>query len=137
MDIGQSIKARETAVKESDVETAVAFYHPQVVMFDVVKDFQYQGTDALRLRLREWLGNLARVIDFEIQLIHLEQESALAWCATKNHVVAETLQGDKLDMWWRETVCYVKDTGKWLIRHVHSSVPFDPATGKASIDLKP
>ena len=115
----------------------MAFYHPLVVSFDVVKNFLYQGNDALRLRLREWLGSLSKVIDFEIQVMHVEQESSIAWCATKNHVVAEMIQGGKLDMWWRETTCYVKESDQWLIRHTHSSVPFDPATGKASVDLQP
>nr|WP_240646536.1 nuclear transport factor 2 family protein [Chitinophaga rhizosphaerae] len=115
----------------------MACYHPQVVSFDVVKNFSYRGTGALRLRLQEWLGTLAKVIDFEIQVIHVEQESSIAWCATENHVVAEMVQGGKLDMWWRETTCYIKESDQWLIRHTHSSVPFDPSTGKASVDLKP
>lgn len=137
MDLLQFIKARETAVKEMDLEAVIAFYHPLAVAFDVVNDFQLQGSDALMERLREWLGSLAKVIDFEILAIHTEQERNTAWCATKNHVVAETTQGGKLDMWWRETACYVKNGEKWLIRHAHSSVPFNAATGKAEVDLKP
>jgi len=40
-------------------------------------------------------------------------------------------------MWWRETACYRKVEGEWLITHQHSSVPFDVESGKASLDLKP
>jgi hypothetical protein len=40
-------------------------------------------------------------------------------------------------MYWRETLNWQKTDGTWKIRHTHSSVPFDPATGMASTQLKP
>ena len=39
-------------------------------------------------------------------------------------------------MWWRATVCCRKLDGKWMISHVHSSVPFDTEIDKASLGLK-
>jgi ketosteroid isomerase-like protein len=35
------------------------------------------------------------------------------------------------------TVCLRKIGGKWTVTHEHNSVPFDPETGKPSLDLKP
>ena len=40
-------------------------------------------------------------------------------------------------MWVRTTVCFRKIDGTWLITHEHNSVPFNPETGKASLDLAP
>jgi hypothetical protein len=34
------------------------------------------------------------------------------------------------------TVRYRKVRGSWMIVHDHNSVPFDPKTGKASLDLE-
>jgi ketosteroid isomerase-like protein len=40
-------------------------------------------------------------------------------------------------MCWRATVCYRKIYGSWMVTHEHNSVPFDPQTGKASLNLEP
>ena len=40
-------------------------------------------------------------------------------------------------MWIRATLCYRKIDGKWMVTHEHVSVPFDPESGQASLDLKP
>jgi ketosteroid isomerase-like protein len=40
-------------------------------------------------------------------------------------------------MWVRATTCYRKVDGAWKIVHEHQSVPFDPHTGAASLDLAP
>lgn len=61
----------------------------------------------------------------------------MAFGHSLDHVSATTTAGGKLDMWWRETACYRKFDGRWLITHQHSSVPFDVESGKASLDLKP
>jgi ketosteroid isomerase-like protein len=60
-----------------------------------------------------------------------------AFCHSLNHVIGTKTDGEKLDMWWRETACWRKLDGKWRITHVHRSVPLDTETGTASLDLKP
>jgi ketosteroid isomerase-like protein len=43
-----------------------------------------------------------------------------------------------MEMWFRATVCFRKNGGKWLVTHEHASVPFYPDdTMKAATDLKP
>jgi ketosteroid isomerase-like protein len=46
--------------------------------------------------------------------------------------------GEKVDMWLRETLCFRKIDGKWKITHEHESVPFYmDGSFKAAVDLKP
>jgi ketosteroid isomerase-like protein len=52
-------------------------------------------------------------------------------------VVGTLFDGTRLDMWWRSTAGFRKIDGRWRITHEHNSVPFDPQTGKASLDLEP
>lgn len=40
-------------------------------------------------------------------------------------------------MWVRATLGYRRIDGAWRIVHDHESVPFDPGTGRALIDLEP
>jgi len=40
-------------------------------------------------------------------------------------------------MWIRVTLCFGKVDGKWMVTHEHVSVPFEPQSGQASLDLEP
>ena len=39
--------------------------------------------------------------------------------------------------WFREAFGYGRSGGRWVVTHQHSSVPFDMASGKASLGLEP
>ena len=60
-----------------------------------------------------------------------------AFSHSLNHVSATTKDGRELDMFWRATMCFRNAGGRWTVTHEHSSVPFDMASGKALLDLKP
>ncbi len=46
--------------------------------------------------------------------------------------------GEKVDMWLRETLCFRKIDGRWLVTHEHASVPFYmDGSERAALDLKP
>ena len=125
------------AVRAKNVDEAVSNYAPDVLSFDVVDPLRYFGAEAIRKRLEEWFSSFQGSIGLEIRDLSITVGEALAFSHCLNHVSATTTDGRKLDMWWRETACYRKIEGKWLITHQHSSVPFDVETGKASLDLKP
>jgi len=52
-------------------------------------------------------------------------------------VSGSTTSGGKVDMWVRATACLRRDGAGWRIVHEHNSAPFDPASGKAALDIKP
>ncbi len=136
-EIQQLIDKRITAVKNSDVEEAVSCYSPDVISYDVVGKLKYVGIDAIKKRLKEWLSTLSEIVDFEIVDVKINSGTDVAFCSSLNHINATNSNGNKLDMFWRETTCYVKINGTWKITHTHSSVPFDAETGLASTGLKP
>jgi ketosteroid isomerase-like protein len=53
------------------------------------------------------------------------------------HRYSGVIGGKQIAMWLRATTCYRKLDGTWRIAHEHQSVPFDPETGVASLDLQP
>lgn len=61
----------------------------------------------------------------------------VAFCHYLYRVTGTRADGGQVDMWVRATVCFHKQNGMWLVTHEHQSVPFDPETGKASLDLEP
>ena len=131
------IENKIKAVRAKDVDGATSDYAPDVLSFDVVNPLRYFGADAIRKRLEEWFSSFQGSIGLEIRDLSITVGEAVAFSHCLNHVSATTRGGGKLDMLWRETACYRKIEGKWLITHQHSSVPFDVESGKASLDLKP
>lgn len=135
--IRRQIEDQIKAVRVKDIEGAMADYAPDVLSFDVVNPLQYIGSDAIRKRLEEWFSSFAGAIGFEMRDLSITVGDTVAFCHRLNHVSATKTDGGKLDMWWRETACYRKREGTWKITHQHSSVPFDVASGQASLDLQP
>lgn len=108
-----------------------------MLSFDVVDPLQFIGKDAIRKRLEEWFSTFQGPIENEISDLKIEISEDIAFCSRLNHVNANKVDGEKLDMWWRETTCFKKMGDRWMITHVHSSVPFNVLNGMASTGLKP
>jgi uncharacterized protein (TIGR02246 family) len=131
------IDTQVKAVRTKDVGELLASYAPDVLVFDLVNPLQYRGSDALRKRASEWLSSFEGPVGYEVQDLRITAGDDIAFCHSLNRVSATTTQGRKIDMSWRATLCWRKIEGKWRVTHGHSSVPFDMASGKASLDLKP
>ena len=135
--IRKLIEQQIIAIREKDTTNALANYDNNVLSFDVVEPLQFVGIDTVRKRLEEWFSSFQGPIDIEISDLKIEVSGDIAFCSRFNHVNAFKVDGEKLDMWWRETTCFKKMADRWMITHVHSSVPFNVRSGKASISIKP
>jgi len=131
------IDTRIQAVRTKDITMALSNIAPNVLSFDVVNPLQYVGLDASRKRMQEWFASFQGPIGYEMGELSITTGDDMAFCHSLNHVSATKTDGQKLDMWWRATVCYCKIDDTWMVTHEHNSVPFDVQSGKASLDLKP
>jgi ketosteroid isomerase-like protein len=131
------IEARIKAIRAKDIEGATGSISAEIMLFDVVGPLRYIGSDALNKRAATWFSSFDGPIGFEIRDLTIAADNDIAFSYGLNHVSATTIDGTKLDMWWRATVCYRKIRGKWIATHEHNSVPFDVGTGKASLGLQP
>jgi uncharacterized protein (TIGR02246 family) len=125
------------ACRAKDATAVTANYAPNVLAFDVINPLQYTGADAAAKRATEWFASWQGAIAYEIHDLSIAAGDDTAFCHSLNQVNGTKADGQKVDMWWRATVCCRKLDGKWMVTHLHSSVPFDMETGKASLDLKP
>jgi uncharacterized protein (TIGR02246 family) len=135
--IREMLNSWATAIRSRNSNGLTASYAPDVLMFDVVNPLQYTGPDAVRKRSEEWLSSFQDPLGYEIRDLNIATGDDVAFCHSLNRVNGTTTEGNKIDMWWRATICFRKIDGKWMVTHEHSSVPFDTKTGKASLDLKP
>jgi uncharacterized protein (TIGR02246 family) len=131
------IDAQARAIRAKDLDGSVAGYAPDVLRFDVVNPLRSFGSDALKQRLSRWFASFDGPIGYELRDLSIAAGDDVAFSHSLNRVRAITTDGRQLDMWWRATVGYRKVDGAWLITHQHASVPFDTASGQASLDLGP
>jgi ketosteroid isomerase-like protein len=125
------------AIRAKDIDASLHHYSPEIVAFDVINPLQYVGLETLRTRLRDWFSSFEGRIGYENRELSIAAGQHVAYGHSLNHVNATTREGHTLDMWWRATVCFCKIDGEWTVTPLHTSVPFDTATGNASLDLKP
>jgi uncharacterized protein (TIGR02246 family) len=135
--IRRLIDDRIKAVRRKDVDALVSHYAPDVLSFDVVNPLQSTGSDAIRKRLEEWFPSFQGSIDFEIRDLTITGSEDVAFCHGLSNVNGTRIDGGKINMWYRTTICYRKMDGKWTVTHEHDSVPFNVESGKASLDLRP
>jgi ketosteroid isomerase-like protein len=131
------IDERTKAVRAKDSVGATSGIASGIVTFDVVNPLQHIGSDASRKRAEEWFSSFQGPISREIKDLDITVGDDVAFSHSLSHVSGTKTDGGHLDMWWRTTVCFRKIDGEWMITHEHNSVPFDPKSGKASLDLKP
>jgi ketosteroid isomerase-like protein len=74
---------------------------------------------------------------YEVHDLDITVGDDVAFTRSFNRLSATLNTGQKTDVWLRWTACFRKIGGKWLIVHMHASVPFDMETGRAVLDLKP
>jgi SnoaL-like protein len=62
----------------------------------------------------------------------------VAYCHSLIHLTGKRTDGERTDVWYRETLCFRRTGDQWPITHVHESVPMHmDGTFKAAVDLKP
>ena len=125
------------AIRAKDVDALMAHYAPDVLTFDLLPPLQYQGADAVRKRVSQWFSSFQGPIGLEMLNLSITAGDDVAFCSSLNGSTGTDKDDAKIEMWWRATNGFRKVDGKWLVTHGHSSEPFDTASGKALVDLKP
>jgi uncharacterized protein (TIGR02246 family) len=136
-DIRTLIEQRVNAVDHKDLSTLLSHHSPDVLSFDVVNPLQYAGVEKVRERAEEWLAAFQGSIGYEVRDLKITAGDDVAFCHFLYHVSGTLAAGATVSMWVRATLCLNHVHGEWMIAHEHQSVPFDAATGQASLKLVP
>ncbi len=131
------IEARSCALRARDVDGMMADVADDVVNYDVVDPLRRQGFSSSRERAAAWVSTFDGEVSLEIRDLRLEVDGDVAFSSGLSHVTGKQKTGTELDMWFRTTLGFRRNAGRWLIVHEHDSVPFNPETGQPSIGLKP
>lgn len=122
-------------IRAKDGRAMVSHYSEDVMAFDLIEPLQYHGKAEVQRRADQWLSSWEGPISFAMEQLVFSVGDKSAFCHSLNHVKGTQTGGKAVDMWWRATNCFRKQDGKWLITHIHSSVPFDMESGQALLTL--
>jgi ketosteroid isomerase-like protein len=137
-DIRARIDRLATAIRGADLDALKLLYAPDVVSFDAGPRLQDVG---LAAKLNNWVAAFTffqHPIGFEVRDVTLTVGDDLAFGHSFNRLSGTLKNGTQAGGFWvRATYCLQKIDGNWLIVHDHVSVPLDPASGNALLDLEP
>lgn len=136
-EIRELVEARVRAVAAKDAKAATAHHAQDITMFDVVPPLRYAGRDEVRRRTAEWFAAYDGPIGYEVRDLAVMTGGDLAFCRYLYRVSGQMTNGSAVTMWVRATLCFQRAGAAWQLVHEHDSVPFDPETGKAALDLEP
>lgn len=125
------------ACRAKDASALTANYATDVLAFDLVNPLRYTGAEAVGKRAEEWFSSWQGEFDYKVHDLTIAVSGETAFCHSLNHVNGTKTDGQKVDMWWRATVGCQKLDGKWMVTHLHNSVPFAMESGSASLSIKP
>jgi uncharacterized protein (TIGR02246 family) len=125
------------AVRAKDINRRMSNYPADLVLFDVVNRCNTWERMRSENGDRGWFSSFEAPIGYEVRDLRITTGDDTAFSHSLNHVSATKTDGQKIDMWWRATICYRKLDGQWMVAYEHNSVPFDAESGKASLNLKP
>lgn len=135
--VRQLVLDRAQAVLERDAGAATAANADDIVTFDVVPPLRNTGASGVRRRTEGWLGGYSRGPGYEVRDLEVVAGDDVAFAYYLYHVSGTLSDGGEVAMWVRATLCLRKAAGEWRIVHEHDSVPFDPESGRALLDLQP
>jgi ketosteroid isomerase-like protein len=136
-EITRVIESGVEALRAKDLDGIVSMYAPELVSFDIVPPLQYVGADVYRKHWQEGLSSFPGPINYEIVDLSITVGDDVAFAHSFNRLSATLTTGQQIGNWLRWTACFRKINGKWLIVHMHASVPVDLEHGRAVLDLKP
>ena len=135
-DIRSAIEAWAKAVSNKDASKLATFFTSDVVSFDIAPPLKTVGFDGSALE--KWFKTWDGPIGYEVTDQDITVSDSLAVARSLDHMTGKKVDGEKVDLWTRSTVCFRKKEASWDVFHVHSSVPMlMDGSGKAATDLKP
>ena len=137
VDIRQRIEAGVAAVRAKDLEGVMALYAPDVVSFDIGSPLRSAGAEAKRRAWVEVFAMYQRPLGYEVRDLTITVGDDVAFGHSVNRISGVLKNGDKTDFWVRWTACFRKIERNWLIVHDQVSVPVDPQTRTALLNLGP
>lgn len=119
------------AVEAKDLDSIVADYSDDAVLFDAIPPYKVVGKAAIRQAWANCLPYFPEKFTSEHRevVIHVSGDAAIMHGI--HHFIPIPADHPSGQTWMRVTVGYVRIDGQWKSVHDHVSIPFNPMTNQA------
>jgi ketosteroid isomerase-like protein len=136
-DIRRRMDKWAEAIRSTDLDGVASHYASEIVSFDVGPPLRHAGAEAKKKNWAVLFSMFERPLGYEIRDLTIMVGDDVAFAYSLNRIKGTTKDGRSNDAWVRFTACFRKFESNWLIVHDHVSVPVDPPSGKALMNLAP
>lgn len=124
------------ALRTKDAERLVFHQAMDFVQFSLAPPLISTAADAKGLNA--WFATWQGPLGYEVHDLRITTGDDAAFCLSLIRISGTKKDGEKVDLWFRQTLCLRKVGGVWKVAHEHESVPFYmDGSFKAAVDLKP
>ena len=125
------------AMAAKDLAALKALYTTDVVSFDVLPPLQHVGAEAKLTKPARAFADFRELV-YEVRDLTVTADDEVAYAHGFGRVSGTLVDGTRSDgIWVRDTFCFRRIDGDWLIAHDHVSLPMDPADGGSATGLAP
>ena len=124
------------AISDKDAARVLSHLTDDIVEFSLAPPLQYNGkqVDDIQNWFDTWIGPIGN----DARDIEITAGEDVAYVRSLVRMTGTKTDGQKADLWFRQTLGLTKRDGVWKIAHTHASVPFYmDGSFKAAIDLTP
>lgn len=107
---------------DKDAEAVPACYTEDAVIYHLAPPLGRRGMG--REGFAAWLETWDGPIRIDAEDVDLAADGDLAYISALNRMRGTKTDGTAVDLWFRTTVVFTQQHGRWRITHEHSSVPF-------------
>lgn len=138
-EVFQTLESFAEAIREGDIKHIMSFYSDDMISYDMMPPLEFTDKGKYQKIWEECFTSYFKFpihFDYEKQKISVEGDVAFAHALV--HMSGDPLKdGERIDMWMRNTTCLKKSGDKWQIVHEHNSVPLDKDSSKGLMELRP
>lgn len=121
-DIRDLLKIWVEATRTKDTDGIIACQSETIRTFSLAPPLEVTGND--RAGLQAWLDTWEGGLEFEIRNTDLRLGGDTAWCSALAYLAGSKIGQPKSGFWFRLTIAFAREDGRWRIVHVHESLPF-------------
>jgi ketosteroid isomerase-like protein len=125
------------AAQAKDIDGLMALYAPDITYFDVIPPLDYTGFDAVRGNFLRWFDAWSSSIAIEISSLKIVTSGEIAIAHMLIRTSGTLKNRLEVGYWVRATLCCQRSDTRCWIMHEHISLPVDPVSRTAVMDLVP
>jgi ketosteroid isomerase-like protein len=123
-------------ISATNTDQVMKYYDQNDIdLYDFVPPLQYDGATAVHGDLDNFFNN-AKDVKGEFVVLVVETDGKMGMARSIQHFTWNDKDGKAQEATLRVTDVFHKIDGKWKVIHSHVSVPVDPKTGQAQMNLK-